>query len=1156
VGKSSNHYSSNDHEINRQLQQANRILKAIRNINQLITRTENRDTLLQGACDCLTATMGFYNVWIALFSEDRELVSYYQSGLDEKFEPMSEKLRDGKLPQCFISAMDQDHCVVTEDPATACSDCPLSGFYERRAGMAVRIKHNKSIYGVLSVSIPVSFSHDQEVKELLSELAGDLGYALHQLETNQQYALSQETLSIYSSIISNTENPMTYIDSNYRLIEVNDAFAQYYGDPKEKLIGKTLRELEGDHLFKEKIKPFVDSCLQGEEVYLDYHASFPGKGDRWVSIHFWPHKSQDEKITGVFAIGRDITEYKNKELEAQAILRTTCDGFWKVNPQGRILEANQAAAQMLGYTQEEILKLTIRDIDVAQTAKQIENNIEEIREKGYKLFESQHQHKQGHLIDVEVSTTFLPQYGDQFIVFIRDITLRKQHQANLNNIAWLLEHEDLLKSSSRKTVYGDVTELNEERTIMDSVGKEVLNALSEDIMALLDTSFAVYEKNGDYAFGSFVSEWCWLMDNSSRNLCQTKDNREALDCGRWLCHENCWNDSAKAAMEAGGATDIGCVGGIRLYGVPIKAGNEIIGAMNIGYGNPPTDEKTLSKLTKLFNCDPEALRKAALAFKPRPPFLIEIAKKRLQSIAVQIGKTVEAAQYANQLNDLEKRNRALLDHSPVCHKIVDQDFNLQYMNKSGFEMLKLIPSEKIYGKPYPFDFFPQASRNKMITEIKNVFNSGKTTTFEDLACDIEGNEVWLFHTLVPVFKKDGTIDYLTVVSADTTERTKMQKRLQQSEKMEAIGLLAGGIAHDFNNVLAGIIGFADMSLDEVQENSSIAEYIQQILKASSRAKNLVKQILTFSRQSHEEKNPLYLKPILTETIQLLRASLPSTIEIKSKIYPDSKPVLGNSDKLHEVIINLCTNAAYAMNEKGVLEIELREKNILNELQGAISTIEPGLYSVISIRDDGCGMDKELISHIFEPFYTTKPVGSGTGMGLAVVIGIIQVHHGDIKVISEKGKGTEFVIYLPKTDKDLFSEEQDEEEIPFGNESVMFIDDEDLLCSLAQSMLTSLGYKVTTFNDSLKALKSFRQFPDQYDLIITDQTMPALTGIELVKEILSIRPGLPIILCTGFSKSVDKTQCEKAGVKSFCLKPLRKKEIAVKMREILDKAKSI
>ena len=317
---------------------------------------------------------------------------------------------------------------------------------------------------------------------------------------------------------------------------------------------------------------------------------------------------------------------------------------------------------------------------------------------------------------------------------------------------------------------------------------------------------------------------------------------------------------------------------------------------------------------------------------------------------------------------------------------------------------------------------------------------------------------------------------------------------------------------------------------------------------------LVRQILAFSRKDREEKVPVYIKPIIDEVLHLLRASLPSSINISSYIERDTVPVLADSTKIHEIIMNLCTNAVHAMEgEKGNLEIKCLEKDVKEKIPGIISSILPGKYTVITIKDDGCGMTEEIINHAFEPFYTTKPVGKGTGMGLSVVFGIVQSHNGNITLETKPGGGTKFQIYLPKTKGKAKNQHVRRFQSPRGSEKILFVDDEKTLGEMAKDMLGGLGYKVTVFDDSLQALEKFQENPEIFDLVITDQTMPDMTGIELSRKILKIRKDIPIILCTGYSKQVDEEKALELGIKKFLLKPFDKRTLSRAIRSTLDKS---
>ncbi|MGL1902378.1 MAG: PAS domain-containing protein [Fibrobacterales bacterium] len=388
------------------------------------------------------------------------------------------------------------------------------------------------------------------------------------------------------------------------------------------------------------------------------------------------------------------------------------------------------------------------------------------------------------------------------------------------------------------------------------------------------------------------------------------------------------------------------------------------------------------------------------------------------------------------------------------------------------------------------------------------------------------------------------------VSSDVTVRKKMENRLLTTEKMEAIGQLAGGIAHDFNNILGAIIGYGDLICSKSESGSIIGNYSEQILKAGDRAKGLVSQILAFSRQIQEEKVALRLPPIIEETLVMLKASLPSSIEFKCHCDENSYPILADPVKIHEIVFNLCINAAYAMEDKGALEMACYNTEVDEEFEGRFGIIVPGRYSVIRVKDSGCGMSEEVLKAIFDPFFTTKEVGEGTGMGLAVVFGIVQNFEGNIVVTSALGNGSTFEIYLPATEVKIIPDEEKEGDVIGGKEHILLIDDEYVLGEVFAEQLMDLGYRVTVFNESTKALDAFTSDPESFDLIVTDQTMPHLTGVELAAKVQDIKRGVPIVLCTGYGKMIDETTAIQSGIKGFLMKPFRNDELAEKIRSVL------
>jgi signal transduction histidine kinase/ActR/RegA family two-component response regulator len=385
------------------------------------------------------------------------------------------------------------------------------------------------------------------------------------------------------------------------------------------------------------------------------------------------------------------------------------------------------------------------------------------------------------------------------------------------------------------------------------------------------------------------------------------------------------------------------------------------------------------------------------------------------------------------------------------------------------------------------------------------------------------------------------------------KRHNLEDRLRHLQKMEAIGLLAGGIAHDFNNILGAVIGYTELAVLDIPDDSQTKSNLVQVLSAAERAKNIIKQILTFSRKHEEEKTLIYLSDVVNESLILLRSTLPATIEIRPELDKGLLPLIANPTQISQVIINLCSNAAYAMREKGgILRIALKEISI-----DAHSTnhpkMTPGKYQLLSTIDTGTGIPPGIRKRIFEPYFTTKKKGEGTGMGLAMVHGIVHSHGGDITVASKPGSGTTFHVYLPVTEEEpaVLPGEHQPQSLQGGNERILFVDDEDALVDVWEKMLTKLGYRVVTGTNCTEALEMFRSDPNRFDLVITDQTMPHMTGIRFTVEIKAIRPDIPVILCTGFSEDIDEENYKTRGVSGFVMKPITREKIARTIRRVLE-----
>ena len=402
----------------------------------------------------------------------------------------------------------------------------------------------------------------------------------------------------------------------------------------------------------------------------------------------------------------------------------------------------------------------------------------------------------------------------------------------------------------------------------------------------------------------------------------------------------------------------------------------------------------------------------------------------------------------------------------------------------------------------------------------------------------------------------GTVQDITERKQAEEEKTKLQAQLNQAQKMESLGVLAGGIAHDFNNILGVIIGYTDMSREDAPPDSLHAKDLDRVLSSAHRAKDLVKQILAFSRQATVDRMPLKIQPLVKESLKMLRASIPTTITIKENIHPRCGTVLVDPTQVQQIVMNMCTNAFHAMEiGGGVLSVAVNTISIDHLSPLVTRQIPPGNYVELAVSDTGTGIRPEIIDKIFDPYFTTKEIGKGTGMGLAITHGIIKSYDGAITVDSTVGQGTTFHVYFPVVIKEA-KEIEESQEAPRGKERILFVDDEELLAEMGKVMLERLGYTVTARRSSIEALETFINDPDQFDLVITDQTMPGMTGSDLARRMLQIKKDLPIILCTGFSYLVDQESAKAIGIKEFAFKPLTMTSIGQLIRKVLNEGQAI
>ncbi|MFZ2448097.1 MAG: PAS domain S-box protein [Syntrophobacteraceae bacterium] len=534
-------------------------------------------------------------------------------------------------------------------------------------------------------------------------------------------------------------------------------------------------------------------------------------------------------------------------------------------------------------------------------------------------------------------------------------------------------------------------------------------------------------------------------------------------------------------------------------------------------------------------------------------FPIEAVKTPIEEEGEEVG-TVIVFKDLTERKQADKERLQLataIEQAAESVIITDTEGGIQYANPS-LEALSGYSREEIVGRNARILKSGKHSPEFYRTMWETIL-SGETWTGHLSNRKKDGALYELEGTISPVRDMYGKITNFVSVMRDVTAKSQLEKQVRQLQKMEAIGTLASGIAHDFNNILTAIMGYTELAMCRVTEGP-LKTNLEAVLNAGCRAGNLVKQILSFSRRTEQKFVPVKLSPIVTESLRFLRASLPATIEIRQKVCREEDVILADPTQIHQVLMNLCTNARHAMLDSGgILEVKLAGV-VLNEHDSALyQSLAPGPYLELVVSDTGHGMDQSTLERIFDPFFTTKKRGEGTGLGLSVVHGIIKRHKGDISVQSDPGKGSTFTVLLPTIEDEHRFANADEigPGIAGGSECILFVDDEDAIVAAWKDILTGLGYNVVTCRSGMEALGCFYSQPGRFNIIITDQTMPQMTGMDFAREVLGIRPDVPILLCTGFIDSVSEEKAKELGIREVVMKPFTRRQFAETIRSVLD-----
>ncbi len=515
--------------------------------------------------------------------------------------------------------------------------------------------------------------------------------------------------------------------------------------------------------------------------------------------------------------------------------------------------------------------------------------------------------------------------------------------------------------------------------------------------------------------------------------------------------------------------------------------------------------------------------------------------------------TTDVKEAREELETSRQLFRDVLDSLPLWISVKNQELEYIWANKSVLDQLG-VSLDEFMNNPTKSGNLPMLSEeDKSLIEKKDrelLTGSGTVDGFEVPFTFPDGKQFQFQHFKIPIRDASGNVSGIVTASLDITHQVELEDQLRRSQRMEALGTLTGGIAHDFNNILVPVMGYADLLESMLEPGSREHNYIQLINKASVRASELVSQILQFNLQREGAWETIRLEPIVEDVVHLLESSLPKSIRSQVRIVPDLPAIHANYTQIHQVIMNLCVNAGQAMPGGGTLSIGLEAVNLRNCVSFFGQTLA-GRYIKLSIGDTGQGMDEETLAHIFEPFYTTKDPGKGTGLGLATVYGIVRQHEGGIMVESTPGEGSTFEIHFPVSNVNVDQIPEDTASPSPGKESILLVDDEEEIVHLGKTALENQGYDVTVALDGETALEIFQKSPDSFDLVVTDQSMPGITGMEIASRMKEINPKLPIVLCTGYSEMATPENISQAGIDELIPKPYRQNDLSKVIRKLLD-----
>jgi PAS domain S-box-containing protein len=940
---------------------------------------------------------------------------------------------------------------------------------------------------------------EQKVHEAVADLEKANEDLKHEMRERKRASTQlQESLIRQNALLDNIPDMAWLKDKNGTFLAVNDQFAKARGIPREELVGRTDFDFWPEELAKRYLEDDQQVMETGQRKIIEETLVHSPDRDVWIETIKSPIYDDTGEIVGTAGIGRNITrrkqiadELRASEEKYRSLVDNAPVGIISIDGHGAVTEVNPKLMSILGFSSTaetgSLNVLTFSPFVEAGISDAVKAMLEDPRSLCIETPYTAQGEKTSYLRIV--GTPMRDSKGTVLGIqaSVEDISDRKRAEEDLRRA-----HDEMEARVKERTAEIEATNQHLRMEISERIRAErALLESEERYRNLVEGSFdgIFVRRNGKIMFAN--SRLCEMFGYERLEL-------EGLE--RWdIYHPTDREKVRDRAMARLKNLDVPPRYGVRLQR---KDGSTFPGELDA----------------------------RVAVFRGEPAIQVWVR---------DISERVQAEEERLLLV-------AAIEHAAELIVILDSKARIRYVNPA-FKTATGYRDEEVVGRTAN-TLSVGGTSEAFSAEMWSSLIGGEVWSGRFTHTRKEGESFEAEATISPVKGADNSIVSFVAVVRDVTRELALEKQLRQAQKMEAIGTLAAGIAHDFNNILWSVIGFTELAMDDVPKDSTARANLRNVLLSGQRAKDLVSQILSISRPDEQSRRPVDIRPIVKETIKFLRSSIPTTIEIRTRIDSKIGHVVADPTQIHQVLMNLCTNARHAMGTApGMLELSLDQV----ELSAKIGGLTPGQYARITVQDSGCGIPSDRIDRIFEPYFTTKERGEGTGLGLSVVHGIVNSHGGRIEVESRRNAGSTFRIYLPVLDGPHKEQEHHPDHVlPKGMESILFVDDEPAIVTMSEQILKRLGYRVTALSSSLEALEAFRDRPGDFDLIITDVTMPKLSGTQLIREVRDIRGDIPVVLCTGYSELVNDDLSSSLGIQEIIMKPILQKEMAQAIRRAL------